>query len=447
VTGASFVEAVAAFRAGRDSPRAFLERCIAMTEARERDVHAFVALDLQAARAQADAAKERYRASQPRSPIDGMPLGIKDIVETADFPTEMNSPIYAGWRSGRDAACVAALKAAGAIVLGKTVTTEFAVGAAGPTRNPRDLTRSPGGSSSGSAAAVAAGMTPAAIGSQTQSSAVRPASYCGITAFKPTYGALPTAGVHPLAPSLDHLSVLAITLDDAWCVALEIARRAGGAPGHNAIAGASGAVVERRPARVARLRTAGYAGLDGATRDVFEGTCERLRRAGIKVLEAKDSPAVLAIESALAQADTTSETIMKFEMRWPFGEYLRRHPDRLSARVTSLTSAGMAMPVVEYERALLERAALRARVAQARREVDAFITLAASGVAPVGLDSNTSAPRTFAVPWTLVGGPAVSLPILQVQGLPLGLQVMGYPSEDESLIRMAKAVGRALLTA
>jgi Asp-tRNA(Asn)/Glu-tRNA(Gln) amidotransferase A subunit family amidase len=183
------------FANGADTPRDFLERCLADLAALEPRIGAFVHLNLDGARAAADHSTRRWREGRQRSPIDGMPLGIKDIIETADMPTENGSPLFAGWRSERDGASVAALREAGAVIVGKTVTTEFAATEPRGTRNPHDLRRTPGGSSSGSAAAVAAGMLSAALGTQVIGSTIRPASYCGCTGFKASVGALNRAAV------------------------------------------------------------------------------------------------------------------------------------------------------------------------------------------------------------------------------------------------------------
>ena len=185
-----YLSATARFASGADTPRDFLERCLADVAALEPKIGAFVNLNLEAARAAADQSSARWRASRPHSKIDGMPIGIKDIIETADMPTENGSPLFAGFRSERDGASVAALREAGAVIVGKTVTTEFASTEPRGTRNPHDLRRTPGGSSSGSAAGVAAGMVSTALGTQVIGSTIRPASYCGCVGFKVSVGAL-----------------------------------------------------------------------------------------------------------------------------------------------------------------------------------------------------------------------------------------------------------------
>ncbi len=213
-----FLDLVPAFRAGDDAPRDLLERCIAVVEAREPEIQAFVTLNLDGARAAADAASERYAAGNRLSPVDGLPIGLKDIIETADMATQCGSPIYAGYEGGRDAPVAAALRRGGAVIVGKTASTEFAYGATMATRNPFDPERTPGTSSSGSAAAVGAGMLPVAIGTQLRSSVMRPAAYCGQVGVKPTYGAIRQAAIHPFSPSGEHVGAHAAALADAWAV-------------------------------------------------------------------------------------------------------------------------------------------------------------------------------------------------------------------------------------
>src|SRR3984885_8247287 len=189
-----FHTTAAAFAAGSDSPRELLERCIAVIEEIARDVQAFEYIDLAQARARADESVARYKAGKPKSSIDGIPIGVKDIIETADMPTGMGSPLFTGYRSGRDAASVVALRDAGAVIVGKTVTTEFASSVPGKTHNPWDLARTPGGSSSGSAAAGGSGMLCAGLGTQVIGSILRPAGFCGAVGYKPTVGGINRGG-------------------------------------------------------------------------------------------------------------------------------------------------------------------------------------------------------------------------------------------------------------
>ena len=225
-----FFPATAAFVTGTDTPREFLERCIAELDAWEAKIGAFVTVNLAAAREAADRSAERWRAGKPLSPIDGMPIGVKDIMETIDMRTEYGSPLFVGFRSERDSASVAALREAGAVILGKTVTTEFGLTEPLGTRNPWDLTRTPGGSSSGSPAAVAVGAISVGLGTQVLGSILRPASFCGCFGFKPTSGAINRGGSYDTLSQSTH-GPLAASLQDAWQVALEISHRAGGDPG------------------------------------------------------------------------------------------------------------------------------------------------------------------------------------------------------------------------
>ena len=273
----SFAEARADFAAGRDTPRAYLERCLEAIARLEPTVQAFVRRDEEAAREAADAASARWRAGRPLSAIDGMPVAIKDCYDVAGMPTEVGSRLFEGdVAAALDAAHVAALRQGGAIIVGKTTTTELTMALPAPTWNPWDLTRTPGGSSSGSAAAVAASMLPLATGSQVRGSTIRPASICGIVGFKPTYGALNRYGGFDPSPSLNHLGILAGTLSDAWQAAHWIAATVGGDPGYPALAGGAELPAARRPARLARQYTYGWRETDEASKAEFEAFLRRL---------------------------------------------------------------------------------------------------------------------------------------------------------------------------
>ena len=263
-----FLAMTAGFASGKNSPREFLERCIVQLEAWEPKIGAFVALDLAGARAAADRSTIRWREGRPLSPIDGMPVGIKDIIETIDMPTENGSPLFAGFRGHRDAASVAALREAGAAIVGKTVTTEFAWMQPRATRNPWDLTRTPGGSSSGSAAAVAVGAVSVGIGTQVFGSILRPSSFCGCFGFKPTVGAINRGGSHDALSQSTH-GPLAASLADAWAVAYEISRRAGGDPGYPGLYGPPACPAPSKPRRLAVLETPGWAAATSGAKPAF----------------------------------------------------------------------------------------------------------------------------------------------------------------------------------
>ena len=426
-----FTDSVPAFLDGSDSPRAFLERCIEAIEAREPEVKAFVTLDIEGARKFADESSARYGDGRPASPVDGCPYGVKDIIETADMPTQMGSPIFEGWRSMRDAACVRALRNGGAILLGKTVTTEFAAGRSGPTVNPLDGTRTPGGSSSGSAAAVAAGMVPVALGSQAGGSTIRPASYCGVVGYKPTVGVLSMAGVHTTGPTQDHLGVMASNLDDVWSVARQIADGAD-TPGARALPGSGHTIpTPTPPSRLIRLYTAGWAELDADTIAAFEAFVERLRAAGVPVTSRDDDPQIADLETALDAGVDGRTDVMAHEMRWPFEEYVDRHGDSVSDFLKERVRHAQSVTPADYRNALEDRRRMQSRVRSFATPADGFITLASSGPAPVGLEHTGS--RTFLNYWSWLGFPCFSLPLMTVGGMPVGLQIMGFEASDYRL--------------
>jgi Asp-tRNA(Asn)/Glu-tRNA(Gln) amidotransferase A subunit family amidase len=426
---------VPAFRDGRDTPRHYLEVCLARIAALEPHVHAFAHLDVEAARHAADASTRRYRRGTALSAIDGMPVGVKDIIDTRDMPTQMNSAIFAGFQPRRDAACVLALRDAGAVIVGKTVTTEFAFGRSGPTHNPFDPSRTPGGSSSGSAAAVGAGMLPAALGTQTLGSIVRPASYCGAFGWKPTRRAISTEGVAPLSSTLDHVGVIAHAIGDAWVLAMAIAGQpaafesAGHPPGQLPEA--------RKPARLVKLETPAWAETDDASKAPFEDALRALGRAGIEIRDRAD-PRVDAFERELLAARDVAMTILAWESQWPLRAYQAAGADAMGPRLRELIDAASRMTRHDYEAALRRRADLARAVSELSAGADGFVTLSSSGPAPPGLDETGS--RLFQVAWSLVGAPSCSLPVLRVAGLPLGLQLMGLPARDAQMLATARWV-------
>src|SRR5579862_4765268 len=253
----SYLATRAAFTSGQLTPRQFLETSLELLDSWEPRIGAFVATNLQAARAAADRSSERWRAARPLSPIDGMPVGIKDIIETVDMPTQMGSPLFEGWRSEKDAASVRALRDAGAVIVGKTVTTEFAASEPRGTRNPWNTAHTPGGSSSGSAAATACGIISAGLGTQVISSTVRPASYCGVVGFKPTVNAINREGSHDYQ-SQSCTGIIAASLEDTWQVAHEIVALVGGDAGTPGMQGPDKAPAAQKPRSLAMLETAGW---------------------------------------------------------------------------------------------------------------------------------------------------------------------------------------------
>ena len=435
----SFFASAAAFKDGTDTPRSFLERCIDAIEAHEPRIGAFVTTNLKGARAAADAAGGRWNSGKTLSLIDGMPVGIKDIIETADMPTEQGSPLFAGWRGRRDAAAVAALREAGAVIVGKTVTTEFAAAQARGTRNPWDLGRTPGGSSSGSAAAVAAaGMVPAALGTQVVGSAIRPASFCGCFAYKPSLGGINRGG------SFDEFSqsctaVLAATLAEAWSVARETSARAGGDPGCPGISGPPALPAARKPVRVAMLETAGWKNATDKAKRALRDACDRMAAAGIEIGDKTTGKDVAAVEAAISNAFALTMNINAWEGRWPLNTYARdMNRSDLSSTSQARLAEGDAMSLEGYRELIAERRRVRGVYAALEDRYDVCVTLSATAEAPTGLES-TGDP-VFAVPASLLGAPALSLPVLWIGGMPLGLQVIGFTDSDAAMFAAAAAM-------
>ena len=430
-----FAETRAAFLAGRDDPRRYLEGCLAAIAAREPQVQAFAFIDVESARQAADASAARYARGAPLSPVDGLPVGIKDCYEAAGFPMEVNSALFRGFRPDRDAAHVYALRQGGALILGKTVTTELTMAGPGPTRNPWDLTRTPGGSSSGSAAAVAAGMVPVATGSQVRGSVLRPASICGVVGFKPTYGAVNHQGGFDPNPSLNHYGILAGTLVDAWQVTHHIAQTAGGDPGHPGLQGGEALPAAVRPRILARQYTHGWSLTDEASKNAFASF---LDRSGIEILEPHASPDLQAYEDATRRTPEWFFDLMLWEMAWPMLEYRKRRPDALSATIHGYLDRLQAMTHADYRRALERREELRQLHRALRGKVDGFITLGHIGPGQKGQPA-------VGTPWyndpsSAIGAPTVNLPLLAVDRAPLGIQLMGFENEDYALMAMAQSL-------
>jgi Asp-tRNA(Asn)/Glu-tRNA(Gln) amidotransferase A subunit family amidase len=433
----SFLPATANFAGGKDSPREFLERCIAELEAWEPKIGAFVALNLDAARAAADRSTERWRAGKPLSPIDGMPVGVKDIIETIDMPTENGSPLFTGYRSQRDAASVAALREAGAVIVGKTVTTELAWMHPRATRNPWGLTRTPGGSSSGSAAAVAVGAISVGLATQVFGSILRPSSFCGCFGFKPTVGAINRGGSHDALSQSAH-GPIAASLPEAWAVAYEISRRAGGDPGCPGLYGPPTCPAPSSPRRLAVLETPGWPVATSGAKEAFAEASARLKSAGVALVSRHESEKIAAVEGAIADARELSHNIIAWESRWPLNTYRARDMSKLSQAMHDLAARAEARTLDDYRRDIAERERRRAIYQSLETEFDACLTLAAPGAAPVGL--TWTGDPAFVVPGSMLGVPTISLPVLHDEGLPLGLQLLGFADADAALFSTAGGV-------
>ncbi len=437
----SFRDSARAFRDGAETPRDYLERFIDRIESAEDTVRAFVTLTIDSARVAADAATQRYRDGSPLSEIDGLPLGLKDIIHTADVPTQAGSSIYEGWIPERDSPVTAALKRAGATIVGKTATTEFAYGAVTPATNPYDPKRTPGTSSSGSAAAVGDGMLPAAIGTQLMSSVMRPASYCAHVGVKPTYGAIRQDAIHPFSPSGEHVGVHAHALEDAWHILKILATEAGPVPGSRGLTGPAELPAKRAPKRLMRMYTPGWELAEPEVRAALEDALARLSDAGVDIVEPGSAPALQAVEDDFARADACIAEVAAFEMRWPFFEY-EREGHRFHARIVRLLERAHEITLDDYNAALDWKNAFRERYMASAQDIDGVIGLTAPEVAPLGLE-NLGNPLMCS-PASCMGAPAITLPALSADGLPLGLQLIGYHNEDADLFAMANWIDDAL---
>ncbi len=366
-----------------------------------------------------------------------MVVGVKDMIDTSDLPTGMGSPLFDGYTPRFDAASVQGLREAGAVILGKTVTTEFASTQPRGTRNPWDPARTPGGSSSGSAAAVGAGMLCGALGTQVVGSILRPAGYCGAYGYKPTPGGINRGG------SLDYLSqsvtgTIAATLADAWAMARAIVDRVGGDPGSPGITGPMTLPDAKRPGRLALLRTVGWPGLRPDAMTALEAALETMRRQGITILTSETCPALAAVEAVTTEAREETLLINAWEWRWPLGSYMARDADAVSPSSRERHGHSNRLTQADYAGALSRRLAARATLAALLQECDGLISVTAAGAAPVGLE--TTGDPIFVVPGSYLGLPGVALPVLACEGLPLGLQMLGASGADAMLFAHAAFV-------
>ena len=422
-----YLAATRSFASGGATPRQFLEESLELLESWEPRIGAFVCTNLPEARKAAESSTERWRAGRSLSPIDGMPVGVKDVIETCDMPTQMSSPLFSGWRSEKDAASVRALRDAGAVILGKTVTTEFAAAEPRGTRNPWNMAHTPGGSSSGSAAAVACGIVSAALGTQVIGSVIRPASFCGCIGFKPTVNAINREGSHDYQ-SQSCTGILAASLQDAWQIAREIVARVGGDAGTPGLQGPDAMPSSAKPRRLGVLETAGWHVASAEAKQALDDCVQRLKSAGIEIHTRHDDDKIAALETDPIDTAELSNRCNGWETRWFFHSMRDRDAGALSRNITERAGKYEDMTLADYRAALKERARVRAVHAELAASCDAFITLAAPSHAPEGLGS-TGNPE-FAVPASLLGVPALSLPLFEVGGMPLGLQVVGYRDRD-----------------
>ena len=437
----SAADAAQQIREGTLSSEDLVKACLERIRELEPKVEAWAFLDEEHALGQARAADELRRSGQAVGPLCGVPVGVKDIIDTADMPTENGTVLHQGRTPRDDAAVVARLRAAGAVILGKTVTTECAYFHPGKTRNPHNPEHTPGGSSSGSAAAVAAGMVPLALGSQTNGSVIRPAAFCGVYGFKPTHGLIPRTGILKLSRTLDHVGVFARTLEDIALAAEELAGYDEGDPDTRPRARVPFRAVAAEeppiPPVIAFVKTPVWERAEPETQEAFAELVEAL---GDRVEEVELFPSA-------TEAWDWHKTVMEAEMAANLEREWLSGREKLSEKLRALIERGREIRAVDYQRALARIAPVQESFEELfTQRYDAILTPAAPGTAPKGLDS-TGDP-SFCTLWTLVGLPAVSMPLLQgANGLPLGVQLVGRRHFDARLLRTARWLAQQVAAA
>ena len=399
-------------KSGELSPDAAIARSLERIEAQDKTIGAFVC-----------------RSENPRAagtgPLRGIAVGIKDIIDTAEFPTEMGSRIYRGWQPCADASVVMLLKRAGATIIGKTTTTAFAANDPTPTLNPRNHGHTPGGSSSGSAAAVAAGMIPLALGTQTGGSVIRPASFCGVAAIKPSFHLLPKVGVKCFSWSLDTVGLFAADVEDLACGLSAMTNRPGLLPGATVSAPRVGVVTQE------------FAGAPEAAGE------EALRVASRATERAGASVRVIALPEIVAEAWRVHTTIQQFEAHQAFAWEYRENYDAMPPLLRMRLGESVDITPDAYDEARAVAVWARAALTEAFDDVDVLLTFSAPGTAPKGLDW-TGDPR-FNRLWTLMGNPCVNIPAIVADGgLPVGVQVIARYGDDAGALGAARFVQAAL---
>ena len=419
----SAASAAAAIAAGEITSVALVEACLARIESRDALVGAWSYVHSDMALAAAREADAARAAGRPLGRLHGVPVGIKDIFDTADMPTECGSELFQGRQPGEDAAAVSTLREAGAVVAGKTVTAELALSAPGRTANPLDVRRTPGGSSSGSAAAVADCMVPLAIGSQTTGSVVRPASYCGIYGFKPSFGSISTAGMHLLAEPLDHVGVFARHLDDIALIA-EVLMPAGFRTG----AATDAPVADKL--RIGVVRAPVWNEADADARARFDAWAEH-----------HELREVVDLGETFENAVACQRIILDANLAANLGVHFGKHPQRMKAITRARVRGGLTIAASTFIDAMACADRQRARIEEVFGDYDALVTLAAPGEAPLGHSSTGNA--IFSAIWTMLGVPAISLPLLAgVNGLPIGVQLIGARDADARLLSISRELAR-----
>lgn len=419
-----------AIKAGEMTSEDLVRQCLQRVAEVEDQVRAWAFLDPDHALGQARRADADTRAGRDRGILHGVPVGIKDIVDTGDMPTELGTPLHAGRQPSSDATVVSLLREAGAVIMGKTVTTEMAVYCPGKTRNPHNPEHTPGGSSSGSAAAVAAGMVPLAIGTQTNGSVIRPASYCGVVGFKPSFGRISRRGVLTQSPPLDQVGIFAHAIEDVALACEALMRFDHEDPAMRPTARAQlvdiAAGAPPVAPRLGFVKSPVWDAAEDVTRDAFAELVETLGEAVEEV----------ALTEPFDQVIEWHRMIMEADLAKSFFREYRRGSDQLSANLREMIERGQKILAMDYNRAREWMPVVRGLLDEAFRWNDALLTPATTGPAPHGL-SSTGNP-IFCTLWTFLGLPAVNLPLFQTEnGLPFGVQLVGPLGDDARLLRTA----------
>jgi Asp-tRNA(Asn)/Glu-tRNA(Gln) amidotransferase A subunit family amidase len=425
-------EAARRMREGLLTAEELVAACLERIRQTEPIVQAWQFLDEDHALSQARAADERRRSGEAAGALNGIPVGIKDIIDTGDMPTENGTVLHQGRTPRADAAVVRQLRASGAVIMGKTVTTECAYFSPGKTRNPHNPEHTPGGSSSGSAAAVAASMVPLSLGSQTAGSTIRPGSFCGVYSFKPSHGLMPRSGVLQLSRTLDHIGLFARTLDDIALLAEELAGYDEADPDTRPRARVPFvSVAGEEPPIAPKLAFVKTRHWERADADLKEGYAELIEALGEHVEEMDLFPSAL-------DAWDWQRVVMEAEMAANLEPLWKSGKEKLSERLRGLIERGREVKAVDYQRILNALPAVRATFDEIFMErYDAILTPSALGAAPKGL-SATGDP-VFCVPWSLFGLPAINVPLLRsASGLPIGVQLVGRRNFDARLLRTAR---------
>jgi Asp-tRNA(Asn)/Glu-tRNA(Gln) amidotransferase A subunit family amidase len=432
--------AAAQIRDGAITSEQLVAACLERIGEREPEIRAWAHLDPDLALAQARRRDEETRAGLPLGPLHGVPVGVKDIFDTAEWPTENGSPVDHGRQPDKDCAAVDLLRAAGAVIMGKTVTTEYAAANPSVTRNPHNTEHTPGGSSAGSAAAVADRMVPLAIGSQTNGSVIRPASFCGTVGFKPTFGRIPRTGMYVQSRKLDHVGVFARSVGDAALIA-------------DALFAYDARDPDSKPVPPARL--AEMAGSEPPAPPVFAFVKTHAWPRG----DADLAPAFEGLTAALGDACVEIDLPGPFEAAWDFHRMVmhadaaraltaryERMPDKFSDSLRAMMESGGAVLATDYTRAADWMTVIGDGLNEMFDNVDAILTPASAGAAPHGF--KTTGDPAFCTMWTYSGLPAVSLPLLRgAGGLPIGAQLIGRRGDDARLLRTANWLVRHMADA